>query len=115
MIDGIIIGKLTRPPKRLFTVRGSVYVIAKMNVHTYRVGSPPIYANIIAFDSRVCAYLLERKQGETLSLGGIITPKLTAEYGQTEIELDLTVKTIMTGYHIGQAAGKGRLFEHWLA
>ncbi|VEE98856.1 Uncharacterised protein [Neisseria canis] len=53
MIDGIISGKLTRPPKKLFTVRGSVYVIAKMNVHTYRENSPPIYANIIAFDSRV--------------------------------------------------------------
>ncbi|QMT40401.1 hypothetical protein [Neisseria shayeganii] len=111
MIDGIISGRLSRPPKKLFTERGSVYVIAKMNVSSFNRELPAMHANVIAFDGRVCGYLLERQQGETVSLGGIITPRLTHAYGQPEIELNLTAKAVMRGYHIGQAQGKGWIFD----
>ena len=41
--------------------------------------------------------------------GGIITPKLADDYGQAVVELNITALAVLSGYHIGQANGKGRL------
>jgi hypothetical protein len=43
------------------------------------------------------------------SIGGIITPKLADDYGQAVVELNITALAVLSGYHIGQANGKGRL------
>ncbi|MDO5638588.1 MAG: hypothetical protein Q4G28_01820 [Neisseria sp.] len=109
MIDGIISGKLVLTPKKMFTRRGSLYVIGKLDVMTLRPERLPVHGNVIAFDAAVCAALLAMSKGDTVSLGGVITPKHGDDYGQPVIELDITAKAIMHGYHIGQANGNGRL------
>lgn len=109
MIDGIVSGKLTMPPKELFNRRGLPYVIAKLQSYTY-TKRQAVYVNVITFDTAVCRYLLDKAAGDMVSLGGIITPKLVNVYGQTEIELDITAKAVLGGYYVQQADGKGNLF-----
>ena len=109
MIDGIISGVLVLPPKRLFTRRASPYVIGKIDVMAVRQDGQAVRGNVIAFDAGVCTALLAMSKGDTVSLGGIITPKLADDYGQAVVELNITALAVLSGYHIGQANGKGRL------
>ena len=98
MIDGIISGVLVLPPKRLFTRRASPYVIGKIDVMAVRQDGQPVHGNVIAFDAGVCTALLAMSKGDTVSLGGIITPKLADDYGQAVVELNITALAVLSGY-----------------
>ncbi|QMT34130.1 hypothetical protein LNQ82_06695 [Conchiformibius steedae DSM 2580] len=115
MIDGIVSGKLLLKPKPMYTIRGTEYMIAKMNVYGYPVGNlkaDDLDGDIIAFDKNVCAELKRYKQGDVISILGIITPIYEPKAAQpVPITLKITARRLYVGYLDFQAHGKGLIFE----
>lgn len=117
MIDGVLSGKLLLPPKTMYTVRGTEYVIAKMTVYGYANSNLQVEnldGDIIAFDRAVCAELKNKKQGDVFSILGTITPilKKKPSTGQElPLTLYITARKLYDGYVTDQARGKGKIFQ----
>lgn len=115
MIDGIVSGKLLLYPKMMYSSRGSAYLIAKMQAYGYRQGrnqTPPLYADVIAFDASVIAALADCRKGEEISIAGVITVKAErVDDGRIDSVLKVTALRVLKDYESGQTMGRGRLFN----
>lgn len=114
MIDGIVSGKLLLQPREMRTRRGTSYLIAKMLVYGYAIGTvkaQTLHGDLIVFDRAAMRELEAFKVGSVLSVCGIITPVREADLGIEETVLKIVVKSLVTGYINQQRHNQGDLFK----
>ncbi|QCX50695.1 single-stranded DNA-binding protein [Ralstonia pseudosolanacearum] len=129
MIDGLIGGKVYGKPVERKGQSGKQFVTAK--VRAAAGDGESLFVNVIAFDGAAQTALLALDEGDSVSLSGVLTPKVwTDKNGDTRPALDMVAHVVLTAYHVkrkrqavqgsdggderdeGRQAGKGRgVFE----
>lgn len=98
MIDGLIGGKLHGKPAQRTGASGKPFVTAK--VRTPTADGDALFVNVIAFDKGVCAALLALDKGDSVSLSGVLTPKVWTHNGDARASLDMVAHVALTAYHV---------------
>lgn len=100
MIDGLIGGKLYGKPAQRVGQSGKPFVTAK--VRTPTADGDALFVNVIAFDKGVCAALLALQEGDSVSLSGVLTPKVWTHNGEARAALDMVAHAALTAYHVNR-------------
>ncbi|MHA6909399.1 single-stranded DNA-binding protein [Ralstonia pseudosolanacearum] len=99
MIDGLIAGKLYGVPIQKTGANGKPYVLAK--VRAAAGDGESLFVNVIAFDGDTQTALLALEDGDSVSLSGVLTPKVwTDKNGDTRPALDMVAHVVLTAYHV---------------
>lgn len=99
MIDVLIAGSLYGQAEERTGQSESAFVTGKVCVATD--DGDTIFCNVIAFDDKVRRLLLERDDGDSVTLSGALTPKVwTHKQGNARPALDLIAHAVLTAYHI---------------
>ena len=94
MIDALIGGKLHAKPQQRTGQSGKTFVTCKVRVATG--GEDAVFVSVICFDDPVIAALMALDVGDSVSLSGVLTPKVW----QGKPALDLVAHGVMTAYHV---------------
>ncbi len=94
MIDALIAGKLFAKPQQRTGNSGKPFVTCKVRVATG--GDEAVFVSVIAFDAPVITGLMALDAGDSVSLAGVLTPKVW----QGKPALDLVAHGVMTAYHV---------------
>ena len=94
MIDALISGKLFNKPASHTGKSGKPFCTAKVRVATQ--GDEAIFVSVIAFDAPVITGLMALDAGDSVSLAGVLTPKVW----QGKPALDLVAHGVLTAYSI---------------
>ncbi len=94
MIDALISGKLFAKPAQRTGNSGKPFVTCKVRVATG--GEDAVFVSVIAFDAPVIAAMMALDAGDSISLSGVLTPKVW----QGKPGLDLVAHGILTPYHV---------------
>jgi hypothetical protein len=94
MIDALIGGKLYSKPLQRLGNSGKPFVTCKVRVATG--AEDAIFVSVIAFDDKVIHALINLDAGDSISLSGVLTPKVW----QGKPALDLVAHGILTPYHV---------------
>lgn len=100
MIDGLIGGKLYGKPAQRVGQSGKPFVTAK--VRTPTAEGDALFVNVIAFDKGVCDALLALQEGDSVSLSGVLTPKVWTHNGEARAALDMVAHAALTAYNINR-------------
>ena len=84
MIEGLITGRLTTDPSERTDRFGKTFMVARMRATVgdgglrANTGDGPssLFVNVVAFDPVPCNQLRELQEGDVVSLGGPLTPKV---------------------------------------
>lgn len=99
MIDGLIGGKVYGKPVERKGQSGKQFVTAK--VRAAAGDGESLFVNVIAFDADAQAALLALEDGDSVSLSGVLTPKVwTDKNGETRPALDMVAHVVLTAYHV---------------
>lgn len=99
MIDGLIGGKLYGTAEERTGKSGKAFVTAK--VRAAAGDGESLFVNVIAFDDDARAALLALEDGDSVSLSGVLTPKVwTDKNGDTRPALDMVAHVVLTAYHV---------------
>lgn len=99
MIDGLIGGKVYGKPVERKGQSGKQFVTAK--VRAAAGDGESLFVNVIAFDGDAQAALLALEDGDSVSLSGVLTPKVwTDKNGETRPALDMVAHVVLTAYHV---------------
>jgi single-stranded DNA-binding protein len=99
MIDGLIGGKVYGKPVERKGQSGKQFVTAK--VRAAGGDGESLFVNVIAFDADAQAALLALEDGDSVSLSGVLTPKVwTDKNGETRPALDMVAHVVLTAYHV---------------
>lgn len=110
MIDGLIAGRIAGKAETREGKNASKYVIAK--VKAVAGDGESVTVNVIAFTPEACAALLVLDDGDAVSMGGSLTPKVwTDKQGNTRPSLDMVVANVLTVYQVSQKQGMQRQFQ----
>ena len=94
MIEGLIAGNIWGDPEKRVGKNNSIFVVAKVRAQ----GSQPelVIVNVIAFDNTVCKALLERRDGDAVSLSGSLLPKVWIDkQGVSRAALDMIAGRVL--------------------
>jgi hypothetical protein len=94
MIDALISGKIFAKPQQRTGQSGKPFATCKVRVPTG--GEDAVFVSVIAFDKPVITALLALDAGDSVSLSGVLTPKVW----QGKPALDLVAHGVMTAYHV---------------
>ena len=94
MIDALIAGKLVKKPVQRTGQSGKTFVTCNVRVAT--TGEEAVFVSAIAFDGAVITGLMALDAGDSVSLSGVLTPKVW----QGKPALDLVAHGILTAYHV---------------
>lgn len=99
MIDGLIGGKVYGKPVERKGQSGKQFVTAK--VRAAGGDGESLFVNVIAFDGDAQTALLALQDGDSVSLSGVLTPKVwTDKNGETRPALDMVAHVVLTAYHV---------------
>ena len=99
MIDGLIGGKAYGKPVERKGQSGKQFVTAK--VRAAGGDGESLFVNVIAFDADAQAAVLALEDGDSVSLSGVLTPKVwTDKKGETRPALDMVAHAALTPYHV---------------
>jgi single-stranded DNA-binding protein len=94
MIEGLIAGHIWGDPEKRVGKNNSIFVVAKVRAQ----GSQPelVIVNVIAFDNTACKALLERRDGDAVSLSGSLLPKVWIDkQGVSRAALDMIAGRVL--------------------
>jgi hypothetical protein len=94
MIDALISGKIFAKPVQHTGKSGKVFCTAKLRVAVG--GDEAVFVSVICFDAPVITALMALDAGDSVSLSGVLTPKVW----QGKPALDLVAHGVMTAYHV---------------
>ena len=94
MIDALIAGKLTKKPVQRTGNSGKPFATANVRVAT--TSEEAVFVSVIAFDGVVLKALMVLDAGDSVSLSGVLTPKVW----QGKPALDLVAHGILSAYHV---------------
>lgn len=99
MIDGLIGGKVYGKPAERTGQSGKQFVTAK--VRAAAGDGESLFVNVIAFDGDAQAALLALEDGDSVSLSGVLTPKVWMDKsGEARPALDMVAHVVLTAYHV---------------
>jgi single-stranded DNA-binding protein len=94
MIEGLVAGNIWGEPEKRVGKNNSIFVVAKVRAQ----GSQPelVIVNVIAFDNAACKVLLERRDGDAVSLSGSLLPKVWIDkQGVSRAALDMIASRVL--------------------
>ena len=94
MIEGLVAGAIWGDPEKRIGKNNSIFVVAKVRAQ----GTQPelVIVNVIAFDNTVCKALLELRDGDAVSLGGSLLPKVWIDkQGVSRAALDMITRRVL--------------------
>jgi single-stranded DNA-binding protein len=94
MIEGLVAGNIWGDPEKRIGKNNTIYVVAKVRA---QVSQPElVIVNVIAFDNTACKALLERRDGDAVSLTGSLLPKVWIDkQGVSRVALDMIATRVM--------------------
>jgi hypothetical protein len=98
MIEGLVAGHIWGEPEKRVGKNNSLFVVAKVRAQ----GSQPelVIVNVIAFDPVACKALLALRDGDAVSLGGSLLPKVWIDkQGVSRAALDMIASRVLTLGH----------------
>ncbi|MBR8256674.1 single-stranded DNA-binding protein [Burkholderia ambifaria] len=99
MIDGLIAGKMFGKATERTGTTGKSFVTAKVRAATG--DGETLFVNVIAFDDAVKTALLALDDGDSVSLAGMLTPKVWRDkHGEVRPALDMVAHAVLTAYHV---------------
>jgi single-stranded DNA-binding protein len=94
MIEGLVAGNIWGDPEKRVGKNNSIFVVAKVRAQ----GTQPelVIVNVIAFDNSACKALLERRDGDAVSLAGSLLPKVWIDkQGVSRAALDMIANRVL--------------------
>ncbi len=94
MIEGLVAGNIWGEPEKRVGKNNSIFVVAKVRAQ----GTQPelVIVNVIAFDPVTCKALLERRDGDAVSLSGSLSPKVWIDkQGVSRAALDMIASRLL--------------------
>jgi single-stranded DNA-binding protein len=96
-IEALILGKLHQCAEQRTSKTGKPFVTA--NARVALVDGESVFANVIAFDEKVCAALLVLEAGDSLALAGTLKPGAwTDRDGNARPSVDIVAAQVLTVY-----------------
>jgi len=95
MIEGLVAGSIWGDPEKRMGKNNSIFVVAKVRAQ----GTQPelVIVNVIAFDVAACKALLGLRDGDAVSLGGSLLPKVWIDkQGVSRAALDMVASRVLT-------------------
>ena len=102
MIEGLVAGNIWGEPEKRLGKNNSIFVVAKVRAQ----GTQPelVIVNVIAFDPVTCKALLERRDGDAVSLSGSLSPKVWIDkQGVSRAALDMIASRLLALSPAGEA------------
>jgi hypothetical protein len=98
MIEGLVAGNIWGDPEKRAGKNNSVFVVAK--VRAQGTQTELVIVNVIAFDPVACKSLLGLRDGDAVSLGGSLLPKVWIDkQGVSRAALDMIASRVLTLNH----------------
>jgi single-stranded DNA-binding protein len=95
MIEGLVAGAIWGEPDKRVGKNNSIFVVAKLRAQ----GTQPelVIINVIAFDPAACKALLALRDGDAVSLGGSLLPKVWVDkQGVSRAALDMIANRVLS-------------------
>lgn len=94
MIEALVAGTIWGDPEKRIGKNNSVFVVAK--VRAQGTQTELVIVNVIAFDPTTCKALLERRDGDAVSLSGSLLPKVWIDkQGVSRAALDMIANRVL--------------------
>ena len=94
MIEGLVAGNIWGEPEKRVGKNNSIFVVAKVRA----LGTQPelVIVNVIAFDNAASQALLALRDGDAVSLGGSLLPKVWIDkQGVSRAALDMVASRVL--------------------